>query len=207
MTTRASFRGTPGFSSAGCENTSTVAESGPEQFARQALPHLGVLHAAAQRYAKRDRAAAEDLVQETLLRALISWERFRPGTDCRAWLLKILTNSFINGYRRKTRQRRLAQNEELLFCPRRRRAAHQPEATLMESMLADEVIAALESLPDEFVEAVALADLAGMSYREVAARIGCPIGTVMSRLHRARKLLAEQLTDYAREQGITRDAA
>lgn len=178
-----------------------------QRFAQQALVHLGALRAAARRYTNRDMADAEDLVQETLLRAFVAWERFRPGTDCRAWLLRILTNCFINGYRRSLHQRRLTQQDDPLVCPRRRRAARQPELSIMEQLLADEVVHALESLPPEYRQVVNLADLGEMSYRDVADELGCPIGTVMSRLHRGRQLLASQLQDYAKEQGITRRAA
>lgn len=173
----------------------------------QALRHLGALRAAAGRYAPRERADAEDLVQETLLRAFSAWDRFEPGTDCRAWLLRILTNSFINGYRRARRERTLQHLDDPLVCPLRRRAARQPELALMDRLLADEVVAAIDALPLEFRRVVVLADLAGATYREIAEQLGIPIGTVMSRLYRGRKLLEGRLKGYASEQGVVRRAA
>lgn len=178
-----------------------------ERFVEQALIHVEVLRAAARRYVAREKADADDLVQDTLLRALVAWDQFRPGTDCRAWLLRILTNSFINTYRRARRERRLADHDDLLICPARSRASRQPESTLMELLLADEVLEALKCLPQEFRQVVVLADLEGASYREIAQQLGCPIGTVMSRLHRGRKMLEVELRDYARAQGILREEA
>jgi len=155
-----------------------------DSFEQQALGHLHELYATALRYA-RDEKDAEDLVQETLLRAFAAWEQFQEGTNCRAWLFRILTNNFINEYRRL-----------------RRRAARDPEGAFHELLLGDEVVAALSTLPDGFKQVVILADLKGLSYREIAEELSCPIGTVMSRLHRARRMLSLQLHDYARTQGI-----
>lgn len=167
--------------------------------------HAPELFAAALRYA-RDRRDAEDLVQETLLRAFAAWERFEAGTNCRAWLYRILVNSFISECRRISRDRRWATIDEPVIANERQNATLDPERLLLEATLADEVVAALAGLPEDFRRVVVLADLEGLSYREVALHIGCPVGTVMSRLHRARRLLEEQLGSYAREQGIRKAA-
>lgn len=175
-------------------------------FEREALPHLSDLRAAAMRYA-RNEGDADDLVQETMLRAYAAWERYRQGTNCRAWLLRILTNSFINDYRRAMRERRLNQAQDPTLCQRKLFAAHNPENMLMERLLGDEVSAALRALAPGYRQVVVLADLEGLSYKEIASRLNCPMGTVMSRLHRARRQLEEALAPYARERGIVRDAA
>ncbi|MCC6749564.1 MAG: sigma-70 family RNA polymerase sigma factor [Deltaproteobacteria bacterium] len=176
-----------------------------DTFQQVALGHKGELYATALRYA-RNHGDAEDLVQETLLRAFSAWDRFREGSNCRAWLFRILTNSFINEYRRVVKERRLAgrRDEEAVYCPVRRAAARDPEGTLLARTLGDEVLEALESLPEEFRRVVLLADVDGLSYRDVADRLGCPLGTVMSRLHRGRRLLEATLGDYARSEGILR---
>lgn len=141
-------------------------------------------------------------MQETLLRAYAAWGSFQQGTNCRAWLFRILTNSFINEYRRLSKERAYAGRNEPLFSPARRHAAGDPEGALCERMLGDEVTAALSALPDDFRCVVVLADVQGMSYREIAETIGCPLGTVMSRLYRARRILESSLGEYAREIGI-----
>lgn len=175
-------------------------------FEREALPHVSDLRAAAMRYA-RNEGDADDLVQETLLRAYAAWERYRQGTNCRAWLLRILTNSFINEYRRGLRERRLSPGHDPTLCPRRLYAAYNPETALMDGLLGDEVSAALRALAPGYRQVVMLADLDGLSYKEIARRLNCPMGTVMSRLHRARRQLGDALSTYARERGIVRDAA
>jgi RNA polymerase sigma-70 factor (ECF subfamily) len=171
------------------------------EFEQEALRHLSELRATALRFARNERDA-EDLVQETLLRAFSAWESFQAGTNCRAWLFRILTNNFINEYRRIARERIWAWHDEPFVSASRRHAAQNPEATLFERLLGDEVVSALSELPDEFRRVVILADLEGLSYREVATKLGCPLGTVMSRLYRARRILEAELWDYARELGI-----
>jgi RNA polymerase sigma-70 factor (ECF subfamily) len=175
----------------------------PGSFEREALVHLEELKAIAMRYTRNERDA-DDLVQETLLRAFVAWDRFQSGTNCRAWLFRILTNNFINEYRRIAKERRLNDEARGLFCPTRRRAAADPEGVMMERLIGDEVSAALAALPHDYRKVVELADLQGLSYREVANRLGCPMGTVMSRLHRARRQLERALGSYARERGIVR---
>lgn len=170
-------------------------------FEQQALGYLGELYATALRFA-RDEKDAEDLVQETLLRAFAAWEQFQQGTNCRAWLFRILTNNFINEYRRSHRERRWLARTDPLVSPLRRRAAWDPEGVLHERLLGDEVVAALATLPEDFRQVVIFADIQGLSYREISDRMCCPLGTVMSRLHRARRILGQQLRDYAQTQGI-----
>jgi len=177
------------------------------EFEQIALRHLGELYATALRYSRNEKDA-EDLVQETLVRALAAWGRFQQGTNCRAWLFRILTNNFINEYRRVNKERDWLGRDEPMVSPARRHAAHDPEGALLERLVGDEVTRALAELPDEFRHVVILADLQGMSYREIANTLECPLGTVMSRLYRARRQLETSLGDYARQQlGIGRAAA
>lgn len=158
-----------------------------------------VLHEAARRLTGSTDEAA-DLVQDAVMRAWTFWDRFEPGSNARAWLHRILMNTFINAYRKQRRERDLfrAAGEES------RRDAHSA-ADLFDAErdgLSDEVGAALAALPAEFRAVVELVDLGDLSYREVATQLGCPIGTVMSRLHRARKQLQESLAEYARAEGF-----
>jgi RNA polymerase sigma-70 factor (ECF subfamily) len=175
-------------------------------FERQALEYSNELYNTALRYARNEKDA-EDLVQETWLRAFTAWEQFQQGTNCRAWLFRILTNNFINEYRRVNKERRWIIRNDPLVSPARRRAALDPEGALLETLLGDEVVAALRDLPEDFRRVVMLADLQGLSYREIAEKLDCPLGTVMSRLYRARRQLEASLVDYAKKQGISRKAA
>jgi RNA polymerase sigma-70 factor (ECF subfamily) len=142
---------------------------------------------------------ADDLVQEAVLRAWTFWDRFEPGSNARAWLHRILVNTFINAYRKQRRERELFRQagEEA----RREAATHAALRAAERDGLGDEVGAALSALPSEFRAVVELVDLGDFSYREVASELGCPIGTVMSRLHRARKQLQELLSGYAVREG------
>lgn len=162
-------------------------------FEQQALAHMGDLRAAARRYGSNAREDPDDLVQDTLLRALVNWHRFRPGTDCRAWLLRILTNSYISGYRRRSRERRILEENGPFLCFDQHRASRHPESMVIEAMQAAQITAAVQRLPDDYAEVLVLADMKGLRYREIAGHLGCPIGTVMSRLHRARRQIAAEL--------------
>lgn len=162
-------------------------------FEQQALTHLGDLRAAARRYGSNAREDPDDLVQDTLLRALVGWQRFRPGTDCRAWLLRILANSYISGYRRRSRERRILEENGPFLCVDQHRGSRHPESTIIEALQAAQITAAVQRLPNDFAEVLVMADLKGLRYREIAGRLGCPIGTVMSRLHRARRQIAAEL--------------
>src|SRR5262249_53162607 len=177
-----------------------------------ALPHLADLYAAARRYT-RDPADAEDLVQETYLRAYAAWDRFVPGSNCRAWLLRILTNSFINNYRRRRSRNAFAQrggDEQVgvFYGAEQRDDARDPEGAMVGDTLGDEVTRALDELPEEYRAVVVLADVEGLRYRDIATALDCPIGTVMSRLFRARRQLEGALAGFAAtDYGITRRAA
>jgi RNA polymerase sigma-70 factor (ECF subfamily) len=146
----------------------------------------------------RGAALAEDLVQETLIRAWQARASFRPGTNARAWTHRILFNTYINHYRKKKRERQAL--EELRGLSHR--VSHEGQ-----DGFGDEVVAALSALQPEFRQAVELVDLGDLSYQEAADRLDCPVGTVMSRLHRGRKRLRRALEAYAIERGVLRSAA
>jgi RNA polymerase sigma-70 factor (ECF subfamily) len=155
-----------------------------------------------------NRAEAEDLVQETCLRALRGFHRFDPGTNCRAWLLTILRNAFLNRVRRNGREildpELTSRDWEADRTAVDRRDS--PEDEFFRTVLHGDVDRALRSLPLVFREAVVLADLEGLAYREIAEVLGCPIGTVMSRLSRGRALLRQMLARFATEHGYTRES-
>ncbi len=182
------------------------------EFETLTLPHVNELFSVALRYTRNDRDA-EDLVQDTYMRAFGAWERFIPGSNVRAWMFRILTNSFISGYRTRRKQRRLAEPElyddavGAFFSSHARDFAADPEREWLSGSMGDEVSRALDSLPPAWRVVVTLADLEGMSYRQIADIIGIPVGTVMSRLFRARRHLEVALADFAaREHGYRRKA-
>lgn len=172
-------------------------------FERQALPFLDSLYNTAYRLA-RNAEDAEDLVQETYLKAYRGFDQFTPGTNLKAWMFKILKNAFINEYRRRQAvpaQSDFAEIEENLESHLRPDAAGQikdPEQEALEGSLDEDVQRALDELPPDYRIAVVLADLEGFSYKEIADILEIPVGTVMSRLYRGRKLLEEVLLRYAR---------
>ncbi|MCC6625119.1 MAG: sigma-70 family RNA polymerase sigma factor [Deltaproteobacteria bacterium] len=176
-------------------------------FKALALPHLDALYGAALRFTKNP-AAAEDLVQETMLRGYQAWHQFDESTNCRAWLFRILSNSFINGYRRRTKEREVLDGElrgqhgERFFSRDSAQVWTHPEAAFLERHLSPTVVRALESLKPDFRMVVELSDLQGFSYREIADMLEIPIGTVMSRLFRARQALRARLVDHARAFGV-----
>ena len=171
------------------------------EFEREALPHLDGLYTAALRFAGRD-VAAEDLVQETMLKAYRNWHQYEKGTNCRAWLLAILRNTFVSHFRkRKTRGRRLEYRDELALETPDRPDRRTPDDALFESLVDQEVLRAIDKLPEFYRSVLVLSDLTGLSYREVADVLGVPEGTVKSRLFRARRSLRERLHEYAREMG------
>jgi len=179
-----------------------------DEFEAEALRHLDALYRTALRMT-RSEADAEDLVQETYIRAFRFREQFTLGTNMKAWLFRILTNTFINTYRRKTAQPEVTDLEGIDEFSLYRRMADDraassspdPEAELLNSVVDTEVTDALEALPEKFRTTVLL-DVEGFSYKEIAEMLGIPIGTVMSRLHRGRKFLQKRLYDLARERGI-----
>jgi RNA polymerase sigma-70 factor (ECF subfamily) len=198
-----------------------VTEPGPGQaiddaltargsFEAACLPHQRELFGVAMRVC-RDPDTAKDLVQETLLRAMVAWESFQPGTNLRAWLFRILTNAFINGYRKRRRHQRFATERpgDALVALYGRDQDHTDELdqALLEDELSDEVKAALDRLGPEYRDVVERADLRGEKYRDIADALSVPIGTVMSRLFRARRVLEAELAGFAqRDYGITRAA-
>jgi len=151
----------------------------------------------------REAAAADDLLQETLCRAWRYRHRFITGTNLGAWLHRILFNSFISGYRKRRRERRMI--EEVTVESRLAELQHKRRPG--DAGLSDETLHALAKLPMQFREAVIAVDLEGLSYREAADKSGCPLGTTMSRLHRGRRLLRASLDDFARREGYIGRAA
>ncbi len=175
-----------------------------------ALVHLDALYRMALRLT-RNRAEADDIVQEACLRAFRNFHQFNPGTNCRAWLFTILRNVFLNRLRREGREvpevEASAPGAELESATMSAPAGGNPEEEFFQTVVHGDVDRALKALPLPFREAVILADLEGLSYREIAQVVGCPVGTVMSRLSRARHLLRESLAGFAREHGYRRGHA
>ena len=179
-------------------------------FEAQCLPHQRELYGVALRMT-RVPADAHDLVQETMLRAFAAWSGFEAGSNCRAWLFRILTNSYINLYRKRHRHHRIARArpDDTLTAAHPEDGVHarSPEDTLLAGSFGDEVTAALATLGDDYRAVVEMADLQGICYREIAAALGVPIGTVMSRLFRARRQLEGELSAFAAaDYGIRRVA-
>jgi RNA polymerase sigma-70 factor (ECF subfamily) len=179
-------------------------------FEREALPHLSALYAAALRMTRNEKDA-EDLVQDTLLRAYRFFDTFQAGTNCKAWLFRILTNVFCNNYREREREHFVMTEAESSPANLEQFVggggqwnsdARDVETALLGRMVSADVEKALAAVPSDFRMAVILADLEDFSYKEIAEIMDCPAGTVMSRLFRGRKILQGLLRDYAIEQGI-----
>lgn len=176
-----------------------------EDFEKEALPHMDLLY----NYALRttgNQDDAQDLLQETFLKAYRFWDKYEKGTNIRAWLFRIMKNSYINRYRKETKEPDKVDYGDIENFYNTIRAEYTDTNDLQEklfgNLLGDEVAKALESLPEDFRTVVILCDIEGMTYEEIAEFIERPIGTVRSRLHRGRKLLQAKLFEYARKQGI-----
>ena len=177
------------------------------EFEQEVLTHLNSLLGVAVRLA-RSVPEGEDLVQDTLVKAMRARRRFVAGTNMRAWLLRILTNTFINRYRRGGLEKSVLEGPDAdpladgWVGASTMAAMRDPESQALRPMVAAEIERALDELPEDFRLAVLLADVEGLSYREISEIVGCPIGTVMSRLHRGRRLLRSRLYHQARALGI-----
>lgn len=176
------------------------------RFERDALPYLDQLYGGALRMT-RNPADAQDLVQETFVKAFTKFDTFTEGTNLKAWLFRILTNTYINLYRKRQREPRHSPTDELDDWQMTQTQAYatgqlrSAEAEALDRITDDAVVHALAEVPEDFRLAVYLADVEGFSYKEIAEIMDTPVGTVMSRLHRGRRILRELLAGYAAEQG------
>lgn len=177
------------------------------EFEKQALGHAESLYAVALRMTRRP-ADAEDLVQDTLFKAMRAQHQFQVGTNLKAWLVRILTNTFINKYKRGVLEKSVLGNEQLdpvsdgWTSSAALSALRDPESQMLRPILADEISVALDELPEDFRMAVLLVDVQELSYKEASFALGCPIGTVMSRLHRGRRMLKSRLVHQAQSLGL-----
>jgi len=181
------------------------------KFEATVLPHTNALYGGAYRLT-RNAGDAEDLVQDTVLRAYRFWHTYQEGSNCKAWLFKILSNTFINSYQRKRRSGEIlnaaiaeqASTDGVLI---QAKSLNQlsPEELLVQQSMSEDVERALASIPDDFRVAVVLCDVEGFSYKEISEILECPVGTVMSRLYRGRRLLQKELHDFAKSQGLLQE--
>ncbi len=182
-----------------------------KEFEAQALPHMDALYRTALRMTKNEKDA-EDLVQEAFVKAYRFWDKFDSGSNCRAWLFKIMTNIFINDYRSKSRSPMAVNMDDIddnfLYGQLAVGSKESnPEKDLFNKIFDDDVKKAIETLPDDFRLVVVLSFLEGFSYQEIADITDLQLGTVKSRLHRGRKLLQKELFEYAIKNGYVKDTA
>jgi len=206
---------TPDSSSAGelvrVDRDKESAAERTKRFERDALQYMNQHYAAAMRYTKNPEDA-QDLVQDTYIKAYNSFHQFEPGTNLKAWLYRVLTTTFINTYRKDQRRPQTSDSEleDWQIAEASSHTSDQGKSTedvVLENLPDSDIKNALAEIPEEFRMAVYLADVEGFSYKEIAEIVGVPAGTVMSRLHRGRKQLREKLTDYARERGYVKGGA
>lgn len=179
-----------------------------QDFEREAIPHMNALYNFALKLSG-DEDDANDLLQETYLRAFRFFDKFEKGTNCKAWLYRIMKNLYINSYKKKTSGPIKVDYEEVEnfyenIKPSNTDDAHL-EREIFDSLLDDEVSQAIASLPEDFRTVIILSDIEGYTYEEIAEFVDCPIGTVRSRLHRARKMLFSKLHKYAKSKGLVSD--
>jgi RNA polymerase sigma-70 factor, ECF subfamily len=184
-----------------------AAKNDNSTFDSEVVGHLDALYALALRMT-RSPSEGEDLVQDTVLKAIRARDQFEPGTNMRAWLLRILTNAFINRYRRTGLERTVLEGPDAdpladgWISSATLETMRDPESLALRPVLEAEIRDALDALPADFRLVVLLSDVEELSYKEIADIVGCPIGTVMSRLHRGRRLLKAELLEHARALGI-----
>ena len=189
------------------------AEETPDErvarFERDAMQYVDQLYSAAMRMA-RNPSDAEDLVQEAYAKAFAAFHQYKPGTNLKAWLYRILTNTYINLYRKRQREPQQSNTDQVEDWQMYQAASHtssglrSAEAEALDHLPDSDVKDALQSIPEEFRLAVYFSDVEGFAYKEISEIMNTPIGTVMSRLHRGRKMLRELLADYAADRGIRR---
>jgi len=175
-----------------------------KEFEREAIPHMDALYNFALRMTG-DGDDANDLVQDTFLKAFRFFDKFEKGTNCKAWLFRIMKNTFINTYRKKSKEPDKVDYEDVENFyenakPSSTESAHL-EKEIYDNLLDDDISSAIASLPDDFKTVIILSDIEGFTYDEIADFIDCPVGTVRSRLHRARKMLFAKLHKYAQDKG------
>jgi RNA polymerase sigma-70 factor, ECF subfamily len=176
-------------------------------FEREALVHLDSVFRVARRLAG-NAADADDLVQETFLKAYRSWNQYQPGTNAKGWLLTILRNSFINEYRRRNRHPETVDVDAVApYAVFSEVQQEDPQRAFFDRIVDDEVLRAIDGLPESFRETLVLSDVEGLPYQEIARVLGVPVGTVKSRLFRARQALQAKLYDYAVGMGYIKGRA
>lgn len=175
------------------------------EFEDEALVHLDALYGRALRLTGGDESRSEDLVQETVLKAWEAWDSYEKGTNCKAWLMTILRNTFVNEFRRRKSRPDPVEYDEVADRPVWPELREDdPAGDFFDRIIDDRIVRAIEELPDPYRVPLVLSDLDGLSYDEIAEELDVPVGTVKSRLHRARRQLQNELVDYAKSVGFLR---